>query len=144
MWWCLIAAGDSAGGALATALTIRARDERRPLPDAVLLFSPCADATLTNPDIPVSEPRDPCSAAKERVGPCAAGPGTAPCSTPGSARSTTACAMVAKANAKAAGTQAEINLYPDAFHVFVGLPQLPESRAALAHARGVIKTVTET
>ncbi len=50
----------------------------------------------------------------------------------------------AKANAKAAGTQAEINLYPDAFHVFVGLPQLPESRAALAHARGVIKTVTET
>ncbi|WP_411576635.1 alpha/beta hydrolase fold domain-containing protein [Streptomyces mutabilis] len=50
--------------------------------------------------------------------------------------------MVAKA--KAASTNAEINLYPDAFHVFVGLPHLPESRAALAHAREIIKTVTVT
>ncbi|MFE0872554.1 hypothetical protein [Streptomyces rochei] len=41
------------------ALTIRARDEHRPLPAAVLLFSPCPDATLTNPDIPGIEPRDP-------------------------------------------------------------------------------------
>ncbi|MBX4180202.1 alpha/beta hydrolase [Streptomyces geysiriensis] len=52
----------SAGGALTRALTVRARDEHRPLPGAVLLFSPYADATLTHPDIPdipVIEPRDP-------------------------------------------------------------------------------------
>ncbi|MEU0360481.1 alpha/beta hydrolase [Streptomyces cyaneofuscatus] len=48
--------------------------------------------------------------------------------------------MVAKA--KAAGTDAEINLYPDAFHLFVGVPQLSESRAALARAREIIKTAT--
>ncbi|MFE1117807.1 alpha/beta hydrolase fold domain-containing protein [Streptomyces rochei] len=100
---------------------------------------------------------------KGRYGPCAAGPGDRPLEHPwlspinDSLRDLPlisvfhgerdilypdAKKMVAKA--KAAGTNAEINLYPDAFHVFVGLPHLPESRAALAHAREIIKTVTVT
>ena len=45
--------------------------------------------------------------------------------------------------AVAAGTTAEFDLYPDAFHVFVGVPQLPEAREALARAREVIAVVTE-
>ncbi|MFZ3565947.1 alpha/beta hydrolase fold domain-containing protein [Streptomyces sp. BH097] len=159
----VITAGDSAGGSLAMALTIRARDEHRPLPDAVLLFSPCADATLTNPDIPAIEPRDPMVGSEGARWAMRRWAGDRPLEHPwlspvnDSLRALPrisvfhgerdilcpdAKKMVAKA--KAAGTDAEINLYPDAFHVFVGLPQLPESRAALAHARAIIKTVTAT
>lgn len=45
--------------------------------------------------------------------------------------------------AVAAGTAAEFDLYPDAFHVFVGVPQLPEAREARARAREVIAVVAE-
>ncbi|MFF2703485.1 hypothetical protein ACFVUQ_34620 [Streptomyces cyaneofuscatus] len=44
--------------------------------------------------------------------------------------------------AKAAGTNAEINLYPNTFHLFADVPQLPESRAALTHTREITKTAT--
>ncbi|MEV8243560.1 MULTISPECIES: alpha/beta hydrolase fold domain-containing protein [Streptomyces] len=159
----VIAAGDSGGGALAMALVIRARDEHLPLPDAVLLFSPCADATLTNPDIPVIEPRDPMLGREGALWAMRRWAGDRPLRHPwlspvnDSLRALPricvfhgerdilcpdAKKMVAKA--KAVGTNAEINLYPDAFHVFVGVPQLPESRAALAHAREIIKNVTAT
>ncbi|MFI2031268.1 alpha/beta hydrolase fold domain-containing protein [Streptomyces buecherae] len=157
----VIVAGDSAGGSLAMALTLRARDEHRPPPATVLLFSPCADATLTNPDIPVIEPRDPMVGRDGALWAMRRWAGDRPLQHPwlspvnDSLRALPricvfhgerdilcpdAKTMVAKA--QAAGTDAEIHLYPDAFHVFVGLPQLPESRAALAHAREIIKTVT--
>ncbi|WP_254709282.1 alpha/beta hydrolase fold domain-containing protein [Streptomyces sp. SGAir0924] len=155
--------GRFRGGALAMALVIRARDEHLPLPDAVLLFSPCADATLTNPDIPVIEPRDPMLGREGALWAMRRWAGDRPLRHPwlspvnDSLRALPricvfhgerdilcpdAKKMVAKA--KAVGTNAEINLYPDAFHVFVGVPQLPESRAALAHAREIIKNVTAT
>ncbi|MGW9325881.1 alpha/beta hydrolase fold domain-containing protein [Streptomyces koyangensis] len=159
----VIVAGDSAGGALAMALTIRARDEHCPLPGAVLLFSPCADATLTNPEIPVIEPRDPMLGsegarwamrrwAKDRplqhpwLSPVNDSLRELPwiCVFHGERDLLCPDARRMIAKAKAAGTDAEIHLFPDAFHVFVGLPQLPESRAALAHARGIIETVTAT
>ncbi|MFE6527582.1 alpha/beta hydrolase fold domain-containing protein [Streptomyces rochei] len=159
----LITAGDSAGGALTMALTVRARDEHRPLPGAVLLFSPYADATLTHPDIPVIEPRDPMLGSEGLRWAVRRWAGGRPLEHPwlspvndnlralprisvfhGERDILCPDAKKMVAKAKAAGTDAEINLYPDAFHVFVGLPQLPESRAALAHARGIIKTVTAT
>ncbi len=157
----VIAAGDSAGGSLAMALTLRARDEHRPLPAAVLLFSPCADATLANPDIPVIEPRDPMVGRDGALWAMRRWAGDRPLQHPwlspvndslqalpricvfhGERDILCPDAKKMVAKAKAAGTDAEIHLYPDAFHVFVGLPQLPESRAALAHARGIIETVT--
>ncbi|MFE7484971.1 alpha/beta hydrolase fold domain-containing protein [Streptomyces sp. NPDC057552] len=157
----VILAGDSAGGALAMALTIRARDEHRPPPAAVLLFSPWTDATLTNPAIPGIEQRDFMLGTQGLRWAARRWAGDRPLQHPwlspvnDSLRALPRISvfhgerdilcpdaekMVAKA--KAAGTDAQINLYPDAFHVFVGVPQLPESRAALTHAREIIKTAT--
>lgn len=42
------------------------------------------------------------------------------------------------ARATAAGSSTQLRIFPDAFHVFVGLPILPESRRALRHAGLVI------
>ncbi|MFE0978680.1 alpha/beta hydrolase fold domain-containing protein [Streptomyces rochei] len=147
----LITAGDSAGGALAMALTIRARDEHRPLPGAVLLFSPYADATLTHPDIPVIEPRDPMLGSEGLRWAVRRWAGDRPLEHPWLSpvndnlralprisvfhgERDILCPDAKKMVAKAKAAGPEINLYPDVFHVFVGLPQLPESRAALAHA----------
>ncbi|GLJ62016.1 MULTISPECIES: alpha/beta hydrolase [Microbacterium] len=44
--------------------------------------------------------------------------------------------------AVAAGTRAGLHLYPDAFHVFVGVPQLPEAREALSCAAEKIANAT--
>lgn len=43
----VVIAGDSAGGGLALALTLRIRDEARPLPAAVVVFSPWTDLAAT-------------------------------------------------------------------------------------------------
>jgi epsilon-lactone hydrolase len=42
----LFVAGDSAGGGLAVALTVAARQSERPLPDGLIVLSPWADLTL--------------------------------------------------------------------------------------------------
>ena len=43
----IVISGDSAGGGLALALTLSLRDDRRPLPAAVVAFSPWTDLALT-------------------------------------------------------------------------------------------------
>jgi len=65
-WWarqageCRLAlAGDSAGGGLALALTMRARDEGWPSLDRLLLLAPWVDVTMTNPRAWALEYRDP-------------------------------------------------------------------------------------
>ncbi len=43
----IVVTGDSAGGGLALALTLSLRDDRRPMPAAVVTFSPWTDLALT-------------------------------------------------------------------------------------------------
>ncbi len=50
--------GDSAGANLALALTMKLRDEALPMPDSVILISPCLDMRLNNPDIDALEKSD--------------------------------------------------------------------------------------
>lgn len=52
----LLLVGDSAGAALALAWTQRRRDAGQRMPDALQLFSPWLDATMTNPAIAALEP----------------------------------------------------------------------------------------
>lgn len=54
----IIALGDSAGGNLATALTLKLRDENLPMPDKLALISPALDLNLENPDIDELEKAD--------------------------------------------------------------------------------------
>ena len=48
---CLLLAGDSAGGGLATALLLQLRDEKEPLPAGAILFSPYTDLEHTGASI---------------------------------------------------------------------------------------------
>jgi len=51
-------AGDSAGGGLALALSLRLRDEGMPLPAAVICLSPWTDLELANPSVTSRASRD--------------------------------------------------------------------------------------
>lgn len=51
--------GDSAGGGLCLAQTMRYRDQGMPLPNRLILFAPWVDVRLNNPDIADIEPHDP-------------------------------------------------------------------------------------
>ncbi|WP_421790101.1 alpha/beta hydrolase [Hyphobacterium sp.] len=55
----LIVAGDSAGGGLALALTTRLKAKGRPLPDALILFSPWCDLTVTGTSTQTKNEVDP-------------------------------------------------------------------------------------
>jgi acetyl esterase/lipase len=55
----LVIAGDSAGGGFALAVAQQLRDEKRPLPAALVLFSPWLDVTLSDPTQPELDKRDP-------------------------------------------------------------------------------------
>jgi acetyl esterase/lipase len=55
----LIVAGDSAGGGLAVALTLRLRDLRKPLPRALVLLSPWLDLTMTSKECVELQAGDP-------------------------------------------------------------------------------------
>lgn len=54
----LILMGDSAGGGLALATAIRARDEGWRRADRIVLFSPWVDVNMTNPEAKELEPKD--------------------------------------------------------------------------------------
>lgn len=56
----LIFMGDSAGGGLALSFAMRLRDAGLEGPEKLILICPWLDVTLTNPDIPAYEKRDPC------------------------------------------------------------------------------------
>lgn len=47
----IVLAGDSSGGGLAVAASMRMRDEGRPLPRALVLSSPWLDLTMSNPGL---------------------------------------------------------------------------------------------
>lgn len=51
--------GDSSGGGLALGLTLRLKEEGKPLPSRLILFAPWVDLTMTNERIPEFEKTDP-------------------------------------------------------------------------------------
>jgi epsilon-lactone hydrolase len=55
----IVVAGDSAGGGLTLALALKRRDEGKPLPVGLVLFSPWLDITVSGADQPQLEKRDP-------------------------------------------------------------------------------------
>lgn len=55
----IVVAGDSAGGGLALALCLYARDQGLPLPGGVVLMSPWTDVTLSGPSYETNYERDP-------------------------------------------------------------------------------------
>lgn len=54
----LVILGDSAGGGLAVATTMKLRDTGQALPEKLVLFSPLLDIALDNPDISPLEKKD--------------------------------------------------------------------------------------
>ena len=55
----LIFMGDSAGGGMAVSFAMLLRDAGQPGPDKLILLSPWLDVTLSDPDIPAYEKKDP-------------------------------------------------------------------------------------
>ena len=51
--------GDSAGGGMALALAQMARDAGLPQPERLILLSPWLDASMSNPELPALDKRDP-------------------------------------------------------------------------------------
>lgn len=143
-------AGDSSGGALALGQSIRLRDAGRPLPAGVILISPWLDATMSNPKVPALEPLD---RMLGREGLVEAGRWWAGGHDPRSPLVSPIFGDLAElppvhtyqggwdlfaADAQdltdkicATGGAADLHLYPDAFHVFVGAAWTPEARDAL-------------
>ncbi|WP_175691750.1 alpha/beta hydrolase fold domain-containing protein [Burkholderia anthina] len=150
-------AGDSAGGGLSVSVALQLRDAGGPRPAALVLFAPWLDVTLTNPKIPKVEPRDPMLSAVgaawcgvQWAGKLSLGdPRISPLHDSlvdlprtviyhGGADILLPDAELFANKAQKAGSNVQLFVYPDAFHVFVGIPFLPESRMALADAAKVI------
>lgn len=153
----VVLAGDSAGGAITLTTTVRARDEHLVRPAAVLLFSPWVEATMTNPAIADIEPHDPmlgpaglrwCAerwAVNTRLDDPRISPlndhlsDLPPISVYQGGLDVFAPDVAAFARKAAeAGTHVQLHSYPDAFHVFVGVPAFPESTEALNDAADIV------
>lgn len=152
-------AGDSSGGALALGHAIRLRDAGKRPPAGVILISPWLDATMRNPGVAALEPLD---RMLGRAGLVEAGRWWAGQHDPGSPLVSPIFASLHDlppvhtyqggwdlfaADAReltdkihGAGGDAELHLYPDAFHVFVGAPWTPEARAALRDIARLLRT----
>ncbi|WP_066039688.1 alpha/beta hydrolase fold domain-containing protein [Herbiconiux solani] len=155
----VLIAGDSAGGGLALALAMELRDEGAPPPDALLLISPWVDVRLENPGIPPLEPGDRMlgagtlrlagdlwrgsrSADDPVVSPIAdALAGLPPIRAVVGGKEIFVPDVRAFARkARAAGTDAELRIYPDGFHDFVGATFTLEARDALAWFAAAVPT----
>lgn len=143
----LLLAGDSAGAGLALAWTQRRRDAGQSMPDALQLFSPWLDATMTNPRIDALGP-DPMldrerllaavrSWARDRslddplispgLGDLAGLPPTV--LHQGGRDLLHPDALRFGRRARAAGSPVEVRSYPDAFHVFMAAWWTAEAQA---------------
>ena len=150
-------AGDSAGGGLSLGQAARVRDDERRPPAGVILFSPWVDATLKNPDVAglalldrMIAPAGLAAAARWWAGDVGvASPlvsplfgdlaGLPPVHThQGDHDILCADAVLLHEKLRAAGGISTLDLYPGAFHDFVGAPWTPEARLALRRAAAVI------
>ena len=140
--------GDSAGGGLALGQAIRYRDRGGRQPNGVILFSPWIELTLTNPSIADRERGDPmlrrgslAEAAKlwtdDLTAPLASQISDSLSGLPplaiyqGGNEILLPDAEALAKKAEAAGTQVHLWLSPKAFHVWVAIGWLPETKAAL-------------
>lgn len=150
----VVLAGDSAGGGLAVGQALHFQASELPRPGKLVLFSPWLDTTGTNPQIVELDLLDPMLAAPGAVeagswwadGTEARDPLISPLFASDAALTKLppvhiyqggrdicmADSLAFERRLKAVGGHVVLNVYPDAFHVFVGLPWLPESRQALA------------
>jgi monoterpene epsilon-lactone hydrolase len=147
----VILAGDSAGGGLALAFCLSLRDSGRAMPDRLLLIAPWLDVTVSNPEAAVIEKRDPMLAIPglRAAGRLWAGEralehptvsplfgrlrGLPPMLVVQGGRDLAAADVrVLQDRVTAGGGEFELVYSPAAFHVFVGLPFLPEAREAWA------------
>ena len=150
-------AGDSAGGALAVGEAMRIRDAGGRAPDGLILFSPWVDATMSNSDIQRLLPRDPLlgPVGLEIAGEWWAGEDEArtPLVSPlfgtltglppihiyqGGRDILAPDAKLFAHKVRAGGGEADLQFYPNAIHVWVGVPWLPESRRALSDVAAVL------
>lgn len=163
----IVVAGDSAGGNLALALTLRLRDEGRALPGALVLMSPWADMTGEGESRRVNFRKDPMFGSsagseadeKRKPGnPYAQGADLRdPCLSPvladyrgfppmliqvGGWEMLLSEARTVAQRAREAGVEAVLSEYPGMFHVFQMLGGLiPESRRAWREAGEFIRSV---
>jgi acetyl esterase/lipase len=147
----LVVMGDSAGGALALGLTMACRDRGLRSPGRVVVISPGLDATLSNPAIAEVAPRDPILMVPGLQATCRWWAGgdalsryeISPINGDWSRLPAIDILMGTRdilmpdcraLMAAVAGRDWPITLheFPDAFHVWPAIPQLPESRAAFA------------
>lgn len=157
----VVLAGDSAGGGLALGLALHFQKLGRPRPGRLLLFSPWTDITGTNPELPAYERVDPMLAIAGAVeaGSWWAGdqdpryPLLSPVYAPAPELALLppvdihqggrdvcmpdAAKLAARINE--AGGTAALHAYPGAFHVFAGLPWLPESKAVYDDVERVVR-----
>jgi acetyl esterase/lipase len=145
----VILAGDSAGGGLALAYCLSRRDSGERLPERLLLIAPWLDITVSNPEAALIEKRDPMLAIPglRAAGKLWAGerglenPSVSPIFArlrglprmlvvQGGRDIAAADVRVLHDRVTAGGGEIELVYSANAFHVFVGLPWLPEARAA--------------
>ncbi|MHA7154010.1 alpha/beta hydrolase [Arthrobacter sp. TMN-50] len=153
----VVLAGDSAGGGLAVGQALHFAALGLPRPGRLILFSPWLDITGTNPDIPQYDRVDPMLAVpgaveagtwwaggentrEQLLSPVFAAPEALAALPPVSLYQGNRDICMADAVAfdrlmSDAGGDVAFHRYPGAFHVFVGLPWLPESRAVFKDIR---------
>lgn len=147
-------AGDSAGGGLTLAALLALRDRGLPLPAAAVALSPFSDLTLTGASLRTEADRDPVMhpnclprfvdlylAGHDARDPLASPSlgdyrGLPPLLVQvGEHEVIRDDAVLAAANARAAGVDATLEVWPGLFHVFPAHePLLPEGAEAIAHA----------
>lgn len=154
----LVLGGDSAGGGLALAHAVAARDAELPAADALLLLSPWLDATLSNPGAQELAPRDPMLAAPGLIeaGTLWAGdldpgdPRVSPVNADlaglppvhivaGSHDILTPDARLLAQRLHDAGGSVDLRITPGGFHDFPGAPWLPEARRALDRMAAILR-----
>ncbi|MHA7277227.1 alpha/beta hydrolase fold domain-containing protein [Arthrobacter sp. Hz1] len=155
----VVLAGDSAGGGLAVGQALYFAALDLPRPGRLILFSPWLDITGTNPDIPHYDRVDPMLAVPGAVeagiwwsggedprepllSPVFATPaalvGLPPVSLYQGSWDICMADAVAFDRLMSDGGDLAFHRYPGAFHVFVGLPWLPESRAVFRNIRATV------
>lgn len=148
----VVLAGDSAGGGLALALLVALRDAGEPLPAAAVLFSPWTDLTLSGPSADSRDGIDVMITKQELLDEAAnymgGGDPTHPLASPVFADLSGLPPMLIQVGdpevllddatrvgerAAAAGTEVDVRVWPEVFHVWIAAAGIvPEADAAMA------------